>query len=150
MSLVRMVVVMLALMACSSRETPEGPDITITYGTDVCAFCRMTIDDESLAAAFDEERGQVHLFGEPGCMAAWLKEHAEARGVAWVRDASADRWVRGDQAFFARGQRTPMWYGLAAYRDRDAALVATRPAGAEPLTWAAILNSELRTDAPAR
>jgi copper chaperone NosL len=144
-----MLILALVVMACSTRDVSEAPDITIEYGTDVCAYCRMTIDDESLAAAFEEERGHTHPFGEPGCMAAWLEQHAEARGVAWVRDASDEGWMRADSAFFARGQRTPMSYGLVAYRDRDAALVATRPAGAEPLTWAAILTSELRTDAPA-
>jgi copper chaperone NosL len=145
MNFPRIALLAFAVAACSSRETEN---IAIAYGTDVCAYCRMTIDDESLAAAFEEERGHTHPFGEPGCLAAWLKEHTDARGVAWVRDASGEGWLRADDAFFARGLRTPMAYGLAAFRDRDAALVATRPAGAEPLTWAAVLTSELRTHAP--
>jgi hypothetical protein len=145
MKFLRLALLVFAVAACSSRETGS---IAIAYDSDVCGYCRMTIDDESLAAAFEEERGHTHPFGEPGCLAAWLKEHADARGVAWVRDASGEGWLRADDAFFARGQRTPMAYGLAAFRDRDAALVATRPAGAEPLTWAAVLTSELRTNAP--
>jgi hypothetical protein len=150
MSFVRLVVLALAVVGCSAREASDGPDLSITYGSDVCAYCRMTIDDEALAAAFEEARGHTPVFGEPGCMAAWLEERPQAQGVAWVRDAEGKGWLRATDAFFARGQRTPMMYGLAAFRDRDAALVATRPAGAEPLTWSAILTTGLRTDAPAR
>ena len=139
--------VALALLTACGGEKRE---IEIAYGTDVCEYCRMTIDDPALAAALEDAEGHVHLFDEPGCMASWLRERRDNTGKAMVRDADGRGWLEAQQAYFARGQRTPMAFGFVAYADRDAALVASRPAGAPLATWTSILTEELKANAPTR
>ncbi|HEU5183884.1 MAG TPA: hypothetical protein VFU01_04910 [Gemmatimonadaceae bacterium] len=134
------------LTACGGGER----EIEIAYGTDVCEYCRMTIDDPALAAAFEGTERDVHLFDEPGCMASWLRDRRDNTGKAMVRDAGGRGWLEAQQAYFARGQRTPMAFGFVAYADRDAALAASRPAGAPLASWTSILTEELKANAPTR
>ncbi len=140
----------LAALALLTACGAEKREIEIAYGTDVCEYCRMTIDDPALAAAFEDEQGHVHLFDEPGCMASWLRDRRDGVGRAMVRDAEGRGWLEAQQAYFARGQRTPMAFGFVAYADHGAALVASRPAGAPLASWTSILTEELKANAPTR
>ena len=107
------------------------PEIAI--GQDVCDWCRMTIDDPRLVAAFVPAKGRSPRFGEPGCLLAWLAERPGAEGAAFVAAREDAGWLAGPSARFGRGLiHTPMRFDLAAWRGD--------PAAPEQPTWAQLLK----------
>ncbi|HEU4700454.1 MAG TPA: hypothetical protein VFS40_14815 [Gemmatimonadales bacterium] len=121
-------------LACGAGGARAPAPAPIAYGRDECAWCRMPIDDPALAAELVPARGAAQLFGEPGCLLAWLAAHPAAQGTAFVADAGGAGWLPAADARFVRGRvRTPMAFDLAAWR--------TLPADVSPgaaLTWAAL------------
>jgi len=120
------------ITACArGAARPVPPEIAIDE--DTCDWCRMTIDDPRLAAAFVPASGRALRFGEPGCLLAWFAEHPGTEGAAFVAAQEDARWLAAPSASFARGLvRTPMRFDLAAWRG------APPRAAAESLTWAGL------------
>lgn len=118
--------------ACGRR--PDGRPVAIAYGRDECAWCRMTIDDPTLAAQWITTASSPRIFGEPGCLLAWHAAHPETPGSAWVRTRDRDAWLRAEDALFVHDLvRTPMAFNLAAFAAPPA------PAGATQ-TWSELLQ----------
>lgn len=120
------------LWACGPSSEAKPP--TIAFDRDECDWCRMTIDDPRLAAAFVPVSGRPLRFGEPGCLLAWLAERGDVAGAAFVAAQEDGGWVAADSARFARGQvRTPMRFDIAAWRG------SPDPAGGS-VAWATLLE----------
>lgn len=119
------------LVACGRSAEPVPPPIA--FDEDVCDWCRMTIDDPRLAAAFVPGSGRPLRFGEPGCLLSWLAAEEATAGVAFVAVREDGGWLRADSARYGRGLvRTPMGFDLAAWR--------AAPDSAEGITtWARLL-----------
>jgi hypothetical protein len=116
------------LAGCRGRPAQPRPP-AIAVDEDVCDWCRMTIDDARLAAAYVPPSGRVLRFGEPGCLLAWLADNPAATGTAFLTAVDDGGWIDARSATLARGVvRTPMRFDLAAWR--------TLPSDAgEPTTW---------------
>ncbi len=104
------------LVACGGGEpAPAGPK-PIAIGIDECAWCRMLIDEERLAAQFVSADGRASSFGEVGCLVAWMTAHSDATGMPFVRTADAGDWRPAAAARYATGaERTPMQFDVTAY-----------------------------------
>lgn len=128
------VIVLPGLAACGRSRKGSATPPTVVFHEDVCEWCRMTVDDPRLVAAFVPVSGPALRFGEPGCLIAWLAEHRNPEGVAFVAAREDGGWLTAATATFARGAvRTPMRFDLAAWRDSPAV-------GGERLTWARLLE----------
>jgi hypothetical protein len=124
-----------ALTLACGRTRSDQP-VAIAYGRDECAWCRMTVDDPTLAAEWIDPDAPPLVFGEPGCLLSWLAAHRDARGTAWVRIRDGDQWLGATEAVFAHGVvATPMAFNLTAYRGT---LAGTDDAA--PLTWTRLLE----------
>lgn len=124
-----------ALTLACGRGRSNQP-IAIAYGRDECAWCRMPVDDPTLAAEWIDPDASPLLFGEPGCLLSWLAAHRGARGTAWVRIRDGDQWLQADAAVFVHAiGATPMAFNLAAYRSAP-------PAAGDgpPLRWVQLLE----------
>jgi hypothetical protein len=109
------------------------PEIAIDQET--CEWCRMTIDDPRLVAAFVPTSGPALAFGEPGCLLAWIAEHPEAADAPFVAAREDGGWLAAPAAVFALGViRTPMRFDLAAWRERSTL------SGADERTWEQLLK----------
>jgi hypothetical protein len=107
-------------LACGKR-TSDQP-VTIAYGRDECAWCRMTVDDPALAAEWIAPDAPAVLFGEPGCLLAWLAAHRGTSGTAWVQARDSEEWLRASEVTFAHGiATTPMSFNLTAHRQAPSA-----------------------------
>ena len=120
------------LAGCNPGGNPTPP--TISFDQDECDWCRMTIDDPRLAAAFVPVSGRALRFGEPGCLLSWLAEQRSAGGTPFVAAREDGAWLSADSAKYARGLvRTPMGFDLAAWR--------TAPEATEAITtWSTLLE----------
>lgn len=118
-------------VACGRRH--DDQPVAITYGRDECAWCRMTVDDPKLAAEWVSPDTAAMVFGEPGCLLAWLSAHAGTSGSAWVRAHDQDAWLRASNAVFVSDLiKTPMSFHLAAF--------AAAPPGSATESWANLLR----------
>lgn len=119
----------LAASGCAERDLSKPP--RIRYGSDVCAQCRMIIQDERFAASASAD-GHFQKFDDIGCLAAhtgFLR--------AWVHDAATGGWLEIEKAKFtySRDFVTPMGHGFAAFATAgDAAKWAQDKAG-RVITW---------------
>jgi copper chaperone NosL len=124
--------VLAALGACGGPKPATPPPIA--YGEDLCDWCRMTVDDPRLAAAFVPVSGRALRFGEAGCLLSWLVEHRAVEGTPFVATRESGAWLPAPMARYARGVvRTPMGFNLAAWRGEP-------DADAESLSWARLLE----------
>jgi hypothetical protein len=106
----------LVVAACEDGSTPVEP----VWGKQACASCTMLVSDPRFAAqASTHEGARVH-FDDPGCLAAWLHDHADTAQHAWVRGA-AGTWIDARTARYTAGQRSPMGYGFAVAEAGEAA-----------------------------
>lgn len=113
----RQLVVSLAGSALTLACGPRGDQpVAVAFGRDQCAWCRMTVDDPRLAAEWIASGESPQVFGEPGCLVAWLAAHPGTPGAAWLRVHDDERWHQGNEVVFARGAvRTPMAFNLTAH-----------------------------------
>lgn len=129
-----------ALASCGERDLSKPPKIR--YGRDVCAECRMIIDDERFACAAVLADGHFLKFDDIGCLAAQEKELNDRMLRAWVRDAGTGGWIEKEKALFvhSRDLVTPMGYGFAAFTaSEDAAQFAQKKTGRR-VTWNELLS----------
>ncbi len=104
----------LLALAAGCHDVADKP-LDPVWGKQACDECAMLVDEPRFAAEAATPDGTHYSFDDVGCLAGWLREHADAHARAWVRRDGA--WVRADDARFAVGARTPMGYGYVAARD---------------------------------
>ncbi len=129
-----------AVPGCGKQDLLKPPKIL--YGRDVCAQCRMIIDDERFAGAAVSADGQFLKFDDIGCLAAHEKEPESRMLRSWVHDAVSGKWIGREQARFvyARDLVSPMGYGFAAFAvAEDAERWAQEKAG-RLVTWNELLD----------
>lgn len=124
-----------ALAGCGERDLSKPPKVL--YGRDVCAQCRMIIQDERYAAASVSADGQYFKFDDIGCMARHEKEAAGRGPGSWVHDGVSGQWIETGQATFAHARDlvTPMGYGLMAFAAADDAEKWSAKQGGRVLVW---------------
>ncbi|MBZ0116771.1 MAG: nitrous oxide reductase accessory protein NosL [Sandaracinaceae bacterium] len=115
----RLAVVLLAavlaavLLAGCGPELPSGP-VPVVWDHEVCAECRMHIGEPRFAAQLQTRDGEVHSFDDFGCLVRYRDAHHPEVHAIWLRDSSADRWLRYEDAAFVEATQSPMGYNLRA------------------------------------
>ena len=110
------------LSACGAQpRQPQPPEIV--YGQDVCEGCGMIIGEAKFAAATILTDGTARKFDDIGDMLIYHLDHPEAQVKAWfVHDYQSETWLRGETAFFVKGDlMTPMGGRIAAFENKTAA-----------------------------
>ncbi|MGH9368979.1 MAG: nitrous oxide reductase accessory protein NosL [Thermoanaerobaculia bacterium] len=112
---------------CAGSEVPPAE---LDAGNQLCASCRMPVDDPRLAAQITAPREEPRFFDDIGCLADYLSvsQPLQKGAVLYVADHHTKAWVRAEKALFTRSPRvdTPMGSHLVAHadaasRDRDPA-----------------------------
>jgi copper chaperone NosL len=121
----------------------DGPP-AIRLGRDRCDACGMIISDLTYAAAA-REGPAVYRYDDIGCLIRGAgRALAARRASAYVWDAAAHAWIDASSATFVRSPaiRSPMGYGVAAYRTPEAARRAHPGAGV--LTFEGLLTQAMQ------
>jgi len=133
-------VALVALAACSAAGGVPRPR-DVQAGADACEYCHMQVDDVSMAAQFVEAAGRVRMFDEPGCLVAWMEDHPEAVGTAFVADAAGGEWVPAELAVWVRhGAKTGMGFDLVTFRDPADAAARARASGGTVVDWRTVVR----------
>lgn len=133
---------MLALLAVACG-TP-GP-VPIDYGVVECDHCHMTVTDPPFAAELVTTTGKVHVFDDPGCLAAFVAEGTvppDQVHSLWVNDfLSPSDLLRAEEATYLRSDRirTPMNTEVIALRPGTRADSLRAAWGGELIPWDAVV-----------
>lgn len=105
---VKYLLLSLALLACSSGPKP------VDFGTDQCAYCRMTILDENFVAENVTAKGRVYKYDDLKCWALDRKK-PDAQGYV-VNYYHPETFLKTDAAYFVKAVslKSPMAGNVAA------------------------------------
>ncbi|MCB0217780.1 MAG: nitrous oxide reductase accessory protein NosL [Chloroflexi bacterium] len=113
---------LLAPAACGPAPDPlAAPEIH--YGEDACDACQMIISEPRFAAASIVDAGagpEPRRFDDIGDLVDYHGQRPELKVLAWhVHDYDSEAWIDARTARFvrAKGIRSPMGHGLAAFAD---------------------------------
>ena len=98
-------------IACENPSRATEP----VWGKQTCAYCSMILSQPRFAAQLTTAGGERFFFDDPGCMAAWVRQHQPRVRSMWVREGNG--WIDAKTARFRRGDKTPMDWGLAPAPD---------------------------------
>ena len=122
-----------AVLGCTNTPKP------ITYGSDGCHFCSMTIVDKQHAAQFITQKGRTYSFDASECMLNHLKEIDETTVAAFlVNDFSTPgETIDATKATYliSKNIPSPMGEYLTAFGSLEAAEYTLAKSGGELLTW---------------
>ena len=122
----------IVLMAACGREGAAPAPGPVAVGQDECDYCRMVVDDAKLVAQLVPERGRPLIFGEVGCLLAWLDRTPASAGTPFVTASDTGAWLPAAQAHYSIGlSRTPMRFDILAH-------AAPAPGSATATTWGAL------------
>jgi copper chaperone NosL len=129
-----LILFIVGLSAC--QRSPEP----IVFGTDQCAFCRMTISDPKYGAELVTEKGRVYKYDAMECMVKYLDDNEVHTGLLLgIAYDEPKKLFPVDSLTFeiSKKYRSPMGANLAAFKD------ATKTK--KPLKWGEI-NEKLTVD----
>lgn len=96
-----------------------------------CAECGMTVDSGSkFYALIEGDAGTVLPFCDIGDLLVYLNKKSLAPAGARVRDHKTGEWISADKAFYVHSEKafkTPMGWGIAAFRNREDAAAFGAP-----------------------
>jgi copper chaperone NosL len=133
------VVWMLLAIGCT-----RGPQ-AISYGTDACEYCSMTISDERYGAAIVTTKGRTHKFDSVECMLQSVMEGEKLAGTtvkSWHATSYPKRGVLVDATTVAflvsPNLPSPMGAGVTAFAVKEDAERVQQEKGGEVMDWAGI------------
>lgn len=126
-----------ALNSCSVKPQP------ITYGTDGCHFCRMTIVDQQHAAQMVTKKGKVFKFDAVECMVNHLKELDSNDIALYLCNFYTEpgKLIDATEATFliSDGIPSPMGEFLTAFNTASEAELEQQKHGGNLFTWNELL-----------
>ncbi len=134
---------MLVLLAVACGA--PGP-VPIEYGVVECDHCHMTVTDPPFAAELVTTTGKVHVFDDPGCLAAFVAEGtvpATRVHSLWVNDfLSPSDLLRAEEASYLLTDRvrTPMNTQVVALRPGARADSLRAAWDGQLISWEAVVE----------
>ena len=96
----------------------------IKWDRDMCDRCKMVISDRKHAAqVINMKSGRVYKFDDIGCVPLWFKEENitwKESAKIWITDVDTGDWIDAKKAFYDDMTITPMAYGFAAHKTKEA------------------------------
>jgi copper chaperone NosL len=133
-----------ALLMVTLAGCARGPQ-AISYGTDACEFCSMTISDDRYAAAIVTDKGRTYKFDSIECMLQSVSEGEKLAGTdvnQWYATSYPNRGVLipapSTTILVSPNLPSPMGAGLTAFANRDDAVRMQQEKGGEVLDWSGL------------
>jgi nitrous oxide reductase accessory protein NosL len=102
--------------------------MSTAFAADVlCSQCGMIVDAGSKFTSKIAAADKSLMFCDIGDLFAYLKRKKLSAGGAFVKDHPSGEWIEAKAAYFVHDEKkfkTPMGWGVAAFRDRGRAAEA--------------------------
>lgn len=122
-------------ISCSVKERP------VSYGSDECAYCKMTIMDHRYGAELVTQKGKVYTFDAAECLIEYLLRYeGSAQDFKYLLVTSytkPDQLIDANSATFlvSKEMPSPMGAYLTAFSSRDVAEEYQNENTGELFTW---------------
>jgi copper chaperone NosL len=120
-----------------------GAPRELVAGLDACEYCRMTISDTRFGGQVISATGKVHTFDAIECLASYVLEANDQRGMPRIRvaDFESARLILVDSAVFLESSSiaSPMGRSLVAFAAADSSDLVARYGGRRT-TWSGVLD----------
>jgi len=122
-------------ISCSVKERP------VSYGSDECAYCKMTIMDHRYGAELVTQKGKVYTFDAAECLVEYLYRYeGSAEDFAYLLVTSytePDQLIDANSATFLVSKKMPSPMGayLTAFSSRDVAKEYQNRNEGDLFTW---------------
>lgn len=129
---------LIGLLFFSSCST--GPQ-AISYGTDNCYFCKMTISDKRFGAEIVTKKGKIYKFDDTHCILTLLgSDMIEKEQVAdiYLTDYTGDhKLINSKEAMLLKSEelRSPMGGNVAAFTNHDSMINTMKKYPGNTLNW---------------
>jgi len=113
-------ILLLLIVSCSTSPEP------LSYGSDACHFCKMTIMDPNYGAELITPKGKIFKFDAVECMINYRKQNSEqvdGSSLYVINYNDPHYWIKTENAMFLRSQKlpSPMGQFITAFDSMDAA-----------------------------
>lgn len=137
MRLIVLILVLFGLVSCEIKPRP------ISYGSDACHYCKMTIVDRQHAAQLVTDKGKVFKFDAIECMINYSPQLNEQNIALTLCNHFTEpgELIAAEEAFFliSEGLPSPMGAFLTAFRTDHLANEALQEHGGKVYTWNELL-----------
>jgi len=126
---------LIVTLSCSVKERP------ISYGTDNCVYCKMTIMDHRYGSELVTQKGKVYTFDAAECLIEYLYHNEKAREDAkllLVTDyTTPDQLIdaKGATYLVSKQMPSPMGAYLTSFADKETARDYQNDKGGNLYTW---------------
>lgn len=131
------IVLVSLLAACGDEETSLDPP-EITYGEDISEMGMFVVDPRYTVATLPEDSEEWLLFDDIGEFFKYRGAHRDTGFQAmWVNDFHDEDWLKAEDAWYVESPeiKSPMGWGLAAFRNESDAETAAGEMGGTVLSW---------------
>jgi len=130
-------------LACCQSGPPRPVEIALNE--EACRNCRMAISERKYAAEVVPASGEVQFFDDIGCMVQWMRVHKPEKARIFVVDMISGAWLDAHASYYVRSSRyrTPMGFGIVAFRGLVEARAAAGETEGRLLTWEQLLAESL-------
>lgn len=132
-----LMVLTIGLMSIAACSTP-GPR-PIVMNKDVCAFCKMTINNAQFCSQLVTQKGRIYVFDDMRCMIGYKKENTQVTyDHFYIADFSNPNvFVDVEKATLIQSDslRSPMGGNMAGFAMKDSAQLYLSRYGATQVTW---------------
>ncbi len=125
------------LTACGDKETSLGPP-KINYGEDISEMGMFVVDPRYTVAALPKESEDWMLFDDIGEFFKYRDANPDAGLQAmWVNDYQDEDSIKAEDAWYVKSAeiKSPMGWGIAAFRDETDADAAAAELGGVVMSW---------------
>ena len=128
--------IMFGLQACQGNSEPKP----IKYGSDQCAYCKMTISDARFGTQLQTKKVRVYNFDDVQCMISFVKESnvkKEEVAAYFLPDYSSNKLLPADKMFYLKSEelKSPMRGNIAAFEKTEDLEKKKAELGGTALSW---------------
>jgi copper chaperone NosL len=133
--IVPVLIVLFALDGCSQSPQP------IKYGSDECAYCKMSIMNPKFGGEIVSGKGKLYKFDDAACMVSFLKSvdsGKEKNSSVYLIDFCGEHaFIKPEAAFLLSGEefKSPMRGNVAAFSNVDSMSVIQEKFVSKEITW---------------
>lgn len=126
----------IGLQACQGDKGPQP----IKYGTDQCAYCKMTVSDPRFGTQLQTKKGRVYNFDDAQCMIAFVKESKvkkEEVAAFYLPDYLSNKLMPAEKMYYLKSEelKSPMRGNIAAFSNAADLETTKAKVGGNTLTW---------------
>ena len=128
--------IMVGLQACQGNSEPKP----IKFGSDQCAYCKMTISDARFGTQLQTKKGRVYNFDDVQCMISFVKEsNVKKQEVSayYLPDYVSNKLLPAEQMLYLKSEelKSPMRGNIAAFEKTEDLEKAKAELGGTVLSW---------------